>query len=180
MIDAAQDPSDRAFGRCDLEARVLYVHVSAHPNDREVRATLLHEMVHVIAGPGGHNARFWTELEYLLSRGAPITVGFPELGERGTHLAVIPARFERCRKLFAHAYEKQQRAIRRMATGLDEHQYTPHGCETESCDWAIDGVAWRDIWAHHCRMFGFVELDGNMQPDARPYYEAILISSLLA
>lgn len=52
--------------------------------------------------------------EYLLSRRAPITVGFPELGERGSHLAIIPARFRRCRRLFRPIYERQQRAIARL------------------------------------------------------------------
>src|ERR1700674_2334478 len=58
----------KAYGQCDCKARVLYVDLSLHRSDRELRATVLHEMIHAVVGRGGHHAPFWTQLEYLLSQ----------------------------------------------------------------------------------------------------------------
>jgi hypothetical protein len=47
------------YGRWDCEARVLYVDVTHHASDREVRATVLHEMIHAVLGRGGHHDRLF-------------------------------------------------------------------------------------------------------------------------
>lgn len=138
------------YGRWDCEARVLYVDETHHASDREVRATVLHEMVHPVLGRGGHHAPFWTQLEYLLSRRAPITVGFPELNERGSHLTIIPSRFRRCRRLFRPVYERQQRAIARLPV---QTTLTPGDIEGECEDRAIEGAPWRAIWSYQARTY---------------------------
>jgi hypothetical protein len=157
-------------GQCDFETHVLHVDASHHLSASELRATVLHEMIHAVVGRGGHHAPFWAQLEYLLSRHAPITVGFPELGERGSHLSIIPPRFRRCRGLFRPVYERQQRAIKRM--GLQAVRLTPKHIETECEDAAVAGAVWRAIWLQQARTYGFVDLDGRLRPCAKPYQVA--------
>ena len=118
---------ERAYGQCDYDTKTLLIDVDAHRSDRELRATVLHEMIHAVLGAGGHHSPFWTQLEYLLSERAPVTVGFPELGERGTHLSLVPRRFRRCRRLFRPAYERQQREMEKLARNLGEIRVTPGG-----------------------------------------------------
>ena len=163
-------PLEGACGRWDGEQRILHVDVSKHPSDREIRATLLHEMIHAVVGRAGHGAPFWEQLEFLLARRAPITVGFPELGERGNHLCVIPARFKRCRKLFAPIYRKHQREIEQL--DAEEQILTIQGFEQECFDFALNGASWREIWQHQARTLGFIDLDGRILPDARRWHEA--------
>ena len=114
-----------AYGECDYAARVLWIDVAIHRSDREVRATVLHEMAHAVVGRGGHRARFWAQLEYLLSRRAPVTIAFPELGEQSGHLGVIPRRFRRCRRLFRPVYERWQRELECRCAGLPSINVTP-------------------------------------------------------
>jgi hypothetical protein len=124
-------------------------------------------MVHAVVGRGGHHAPFWTQLEYLLSLGAPITVSFPELGERGEHLSIIPSRFRRCRRLFRPIYERQQRAFKRVK--LPYMTLTPKDIETECEDAAVAGTVWRAVWPFQARTYGFVDLDGRVLPWAKSY-----------
>ena len=114
--------------------------VTRHSSDREVRDTVLHEMIHAVLDRDGHGMPYWTQLEYLRLRRAPITPGFPELGERGSHLAIIPSRFRRCRRLFRPIYERWQRDITRPP-GPDE-RLTPKDIERHCEDGATgDAVA---------------------------------------
>lgn len=159
------------LGRCEIKDHVLLIDVSRHSSDRAVRATLLHEMVHAVVG-GCHNASFWMQLEYLLKCGAPITVGFPELGERGEHLCIIPSRFRRCRRMFRFVYKRRQREISRMLVTGPDHVYTYKTLEVECEDQAINGASWRVIWAHHARLWGFVDLDDRLLPWARAWRAA--------
>jgi hypothetical protein len=107
-------PLDGAYGQCDFDARRVVIDVSTHRSDRDVRATVLDEMAHVVVGPpGGHHSPFWEQLEYLLSKHAPVTVGFPELGEQSQHLDAIPRRFHRCRRLFGPVYARRLRSWNR-------------------------------------------------------------------
>ena len=75
-----------AYGQCDSEARVLLIDVARHPSDREVGATVLHEMIHAAVGRVTriHGAAFWAELERLLARRAPVTVGFLNSASMGS------------------------------------------------------------------------------------------------
>lgn len=163
---------DHYCGQCEYDTRTLLIDPAAHPSDRELRATVLHEMIHAVVGMGGHHAPFWTQLEYLLARGAPVTVSFPELGERGSHLCIIPARFRRCRRLFRPAYERRQRALARIpveAVGA----LTPADLEQEAEDAAAGGGPWRGLWAYMARTYGFVDLDGRTLPFAQKYRAAL-------
>jgi hypothetical protein len=164
---------DDAYGRCDFERKILLINVDAHPSDRELRATVLHEMVHAVVGRGGHDAAFWQELEYLLSRCAPITIGLPELGERGGSLGIIPRRFRRCRRLFRPVFQRQQRELKRRFTGIRTRQLTPllFGGEMEDLA-ALNNVSWRRAWAVKAREFDMVDLDGRVVEWAKRYRTA--------
>ena len=153
---------DGAFGWIDYDQKILVVNVNAHKSDRDVRATLLHEMVHCVVGRGGHGTPFWAQLEYLLKAGAPITVGFPELGEMGDWIDIIPRRFVRCRRLFRPAYKARQKEIAKMFARLSTTTITPADMATECYDMALDGLKWRAIWAHQCRTWGFEDMDGRL------------------
>lgn len=167
----ASSLEEHVMGRCELDTRVLLIDLSRHRSDRKLRATVLHEMVHAVVGRGGHHAPFWTQLEYLLARRAPITVGFPELGERGSHLHVIPARFRRCRRLFRPVHEREQRKLERTikALGGIEMTLTPEMVAQECEDAAIEGATWRAVWPYYARTWGWIDLDGRVSPTATPY-----------
>jgi hypothetical protein len=111
---AIQALEGQTYGRCEYSTRTLVVDPSHHPSDRELRATVLHEMIHAVVGRGGHHAPFWTELERLLALKARVTVGFPELAERGSAPHIIPRRFRRCRALFRPVFARQQRELDRL------------------------------------------------------------------
>ena len=69
------------LGQCRLDDNVIAVDVRTHRHDREVRATVLHEMIHAVIGRAGHDAPFWRQMDHLRSRKAPIKVGFPEVAK---------------------------------------------------------------------------------------------------
>jgi hypothetical protein len=159
-----------AFGECKFQDHLIVIDVAAHPSDRELRATMLHEMAHAVAGKPGHTSPFWTQLEYLLSRHAPITVSFPELGEQGGHLHIIPKRFRRCRRLFARVYRRRLQAFEREIAHLPTYQLDI-AREFEDAA-STENVAWRVLWQYYARRFGFVDLDGRLLPFARSYRDA--------
>ena len=163
---------DGPWGLCDYDRLTLFVDIACHPADREVRETVLHEMIHAAVGKGGHGAAFWTQLEYLLSEKAPIRVDFPELGEQGPHLCVIPRRFRRCRRLFEPIYRRQQRKFDKETAGIKEFTYTTGQLEIEVYDAAVEGILWRVIWTHHARIWGWIDLDGRLLPWARNWHTA--------
>ena len=58
---------DGNYGEWDVEQDEIRIDIARHGNnDRELRATLLHEMVHVVAG-AGHGRKFWIQIERLIS-----------------------------------------------------------------------------------------------------------------
>jgi len=52
----ANSKLDGPWGRCDYDRLTLSVDVDCHPSDRDVRATVLHEMIHAVVSKGGHGA----------------------------------------------------------------------------------------------------------------------------
>jgi len=172
---------------CEFDARVLTIDVAAHTSDREVRATVLHEMIHAVVGnaKGGHHAPFWTQLEYLLSCSAPVTIRFPELGDRGTLLQVIPRRFRRCRRLSRPVHLRHQRQLIRMerdrvipglpgGTGGEPIHTTEllTIVSQEAGDAAIEGATWREYWRRCGAELSVVDLDGRTLPSGKPFWKA--------
>ncbi len=159
---------DKAIGQCDFNGHILFIDVASHRSDLEIRATLLHEMVHAVVGRPGHGAPFWTQLESLLARRAPITVGFPELGESGRHLSMIPARLRRCRRMFAPVYHRSQRELTRKIKRLNLPE-DKVDFERECEDAAAEGLSWRDVWTYQAILYGLVDMDGRLMPKVKPY-----------
>jgi len=64
------------WGRADVVQGRILLTVQFHPNDFEVRTSLLHEMAHVArcaqAEDGSHNAVWKAEIERLWQAGAPM------------------------------------------------------------------------------------------------------------
>ncbi len=58
------------YGFCDRKSKRVYVRLSRHHSDQEVRATLIHEMAHA-ATNSGHSRKWRTEMERLREAGAP-------------------------------------------------------------------------------------------------------------
>jgi hypothetical protein len=108
------------MGVCDCKRRAISIDVAAHRSDREVRATLLHEMAHAAAPNGypAHGYPFWGQLEMLLKKGAPVSIGFAEAGSLVKTLNV-PRRFKLCRKLAEGAQAKRTRQLKREFPGPD-------------------------------------------------------------
>jgi hypothetical protein len=158
---------ERGYGEIDPKEQVLRIDISAHTTDRQVRATVLHEMIHAAVGVG-HGVQFWADMERLLKMHAPIEVGFPEMGEQSPHLCVIPKRFRRCRALFRRVYVRQQR-------GLPEpdHTVTPEEMASECEDTAAEqDLKWREVWGEVARRYGFVDMDGRILKSAERYRKA--------
>ena len=157
-------------GLCEFDKHLLTIDVAAHTSDREVRATVLHEMIHAVISKsnGGHHAPFWTQLEYLLKCGAPVTIGFPELAERGTLLQVIPRRFRRCRQLFRPAHLRYQRHLNHR----EGDRVIPAAklltiVSQEAEDAAMDGATWRAYWRRCGAELSVVDLDGRTLPSGK-------------
>ena len=108
---------DDCFGRCDYQSQEILVNIDEHNCDREIRATLLHEMTHAAAGPksgpGGHGYKFWAETEQLLRQGAPIEVGMSETPGLRILADVVPRKFTLAHKAMEKAEAARQRPILR-------------------------------------------------------------------
>lgn len=59
-----------AFGYCNPNTHRISVRLGTHETDREVKATLVHEMAHA-ATNGAHGRKWRNELERLTKAGAP-------------------------------------------------------------------------------------------------------------
>jgi hypothetical protein len=112
-----------AVGFCDPKHKQLVVDTDHITSDAEIRSTLLHEMAHA-ASPGraDHGYKFWEQIEQLLKKGAPITLGFPEAPQNKSFVDIIPKKLHLCceaaRKLEAQRVNKVLRRakIRNLKT----------------------------------------------------------------
>lgn len=91
--------------------------IEAHASDKEIRSTLLHEMAHAAAGSGStsHGSHFWEQIEHLLQKGAPISVGSSETGGLSLVRGVVPATFPLARQALNRAQKIEERKIRQWA-----------------------------------------------------------------
>ncbi|MCI0617213.1 SprT-like domain-containing protein [bacterium] len=160
---------DGIYGICDHNARCIRIDIEKHKSDREVRSTLLHEMCHAAAGRKerySHGSAFCEQLEMLLRAGAPITINFPEFGNR-KFLMAIPKQFKLVRKAFKPVEERYQRAIQKRVKKLIQRGEKPIDFEDivfdEVSDWTMEGASWRQI------LFGIGEEYGLCDIDNRPH-----------
>jgi hypothetical protein len=149
------------YGEWDLEQRQIRIDIVRHSNnDHEIRATLLHEMAHVAAGPG-HNSKFWLQIEHLLRQGAPVTVGFPEAGGLQIVKDAVPKRFPRARRLLNKAHQQQQRRLEAQArrSGVEDIMLTDEDLVREFADDDIAARPWsRALWIIGTR-YGLLNID---------------------
>jgi predicted metal-dependent hydrolase len=68
---------EEPLGTCDYRKSFIQIDSNKHTSDRELRATLLHEMAHAAAREPGHGVKFFAQMERLIKLGAPVTVKFP-------------------------------------------------------------------------------------------------------
>ena len=152
------------MGECRDADRVIRVDVRHHRSDRALRSTLLHEMCHAVAGSGTrHNSPFFAQLEHLLSRRAPIGLGFPENPE-GRAVASIPARFVCCRRLYKTTFDREQRRLDRLLRRHRSPALTVEDIIDEFYEAANEGMTWRDTVAELGRRYRFLDIDGRPLP----------------
>ena len=79
-----------AVGFCESKKKQLIVDTDHITSDAEIRSTLLHEMAHAAApGRETHGYKFWEQIERLLQKGAPITLGFPEAPDNLNYARIL-------------------------------------------------------------------------------------------
>lgn len=108
----------RCDGYCDLRKKRIVIDAVGHSSDRDLRATLLHEMAHAGSRDPRHGVRFFAEMERLLRLGAPIKVDSPEAGRARIFAEIVPARFPLLRAKMERVEKKRQRDVLAQAHGL--------------------------------------------------------------
>src|ERR1700747_2529475 len=58
------------FGTCDWSKRTITIDAEHHKSDRELRGTVLHEMVHPAVRKPRHGVHFFAQIEGLLQKRA--------------------------------------------------------------------------------------------------------------
>jgi hypothetical protein len=151
------------YGEWDVGQWQIKIDIERHEsNDREIRATLLHEMAHVAAGPG-HNSKFWLQIERLLRQRAPITVGFPEAGGLQIVKNAVPKRLPQARRLLNKAHQQQQRRLEAQArrSGVQDITLTDEDLVREFADTDMAALPWsRALWIVGSR-YGLLDVDGR-------------------
>ena len=155
-----------AIGLCSFTDRLISIDLRRNRSDRELRATVLHEMCHAVAGPGtSHDTPFFAQMEYLLGQGAPMTVGFPENPDGGS-VAAVPKRFVRCRQLLRPHYERRERRLKRLIRGHAD-QITAEEIEGRFYQAAFEGdMKWREALLVVGTEFGLLDIDRHPKPSA--------------
>jgi hypothetical protein len=120
------DDLDDALGMCYGSDKHIEINVAADRSDFGVRSTLLHEMCHLASGDafkdnGGHDSRFFAQLEKLLRMQVPINLGHGENPNDSGFLAV-PSKFRLCRA----AMKKYTRRMDRGRVNLDSFNTCPN------------------------------------------------------
>jgi len=111
---------DGSYGLCEWRRRIISVDVLAHKSDRELRSTVLHEMSHAAAamrGSRGHDPKFFSQLEMLLRKGAPLTltINDPEAGNVRLFHNLVPSRFPLLKRKMEHVQDKRNKEIEKWA-----------------------------------------------------------------
>jgi hypothetical protein len=149
------------YGECDFEREEIRIDIDRHANnDREIRATLLHEMAHVAAGPG-HSSKFWLQIENLLRKKAPISVGFPETGGLQIVKNAVPSRFPLARRMLNKVHDKEQRRLEALARrpGVEDYTMTDEDLVQEFADSTIAALPWKAAMWFIGSCYGLLDVD---------------------
>jgi hypothetical protein len=79
---------------CDPDRKRVVIDLTRCNSNRAVRYILLHEMCHAVTG-GGHDMRFFAEVERLLRLGVPVSVDFSLYARPDAALVACAARASR-------------------------------------------------------------------------------------
>jgi hypothetical protein len=149
-------PLDSTFGRCDWRKRVIGIDPDKHTSDRELRGTLLHEMVHA-AVRCGHTVPFFAQMERLITRGAPVTVGVAETGRRTLLGDVVPRRFRLLRAKMERIENRRQREVLRMGRGLPVQHITNENIVDEFGDFEACTLPWKAVLTYMGHEYGLTD-----------------------
>ena len=115
-------------GNCNWRKKIIRIDTDQLESDRNVRSTLLHEMCHGAARERrvglGHGVRFFAQMERLIGRGAPVTVGGSEAGHARILANVIPKRFPLLRAKVERIESRRQRELIKVAHEKGIKAYT--------------------------------------------------------
>jgi hypothetical protein len=100
---------ESAWGLCEWRKKIIKINPHRE-SDREVRATLLHEMAHA-ASRSGHTVPFFAQLERLIKRGAVVKVDAAEAGQARILADIVPKRFPLVRAKMQRAENRRARRI---------------------------------------------------------------------
>jgi hypothetical protein len=107
-------------GSCELGKKLIKIDPHGE-SDREVRATLLHEMAHA-ASRSGHTVPFFAQLERLLKRCAPVKLNAAEVGRAEILADVVPKRFPLLR---ARIQRAENRHTSKVLAWIEAHPDVP-------------------------------------------------------
>jgi SprT-like family len=157
---------DDAWGEIDWKHREIRINVAKQP-DREVRATLLHEMAH-LATPrkSGHDSPFWLQVERLLQQKAAIKVGFSETDDLRILADVVPRRFPLARRMMGNAEKRRARKVLKQARecGIKPEQFRTVGKREmvqRFRDAAMQNFTWREALFAVGNEYGLIDVDGK-------------------
>ncbi len=114
----AELSQERSYGYCDSRRKRFVIDPDRHSSDRELRATLLHEMAHAASREPGHGVGFFAQMERLIKLGAPISVRSPEAGSAHILANIVPPRFPRLRAKMNRAENRRERDVMTQTRGL--------------------------------------------------------------
>src|SRR6516225_9519030 len=108
------------LGQCDWKKKLIEIDIEANTNDRQIRCTLLHEMVHA-ATRTGHGVKFFAQIERLMRRGALITIETGDAGGVKFYGGLVPRRFPLLRKKMERLERLRVNAIKRITAKKKVH-----------------------------------------------------------
>lgn len=153
-----------SYGRIEWKRREIKIDIGLHTNDRQIRATLLHEMAH-LATPrkAGHGSEFWCQIERLLRQKAPITVAAPETPGLSILEDVVPRRFPLARRMMNRAEKQRQRKILKWIrkTGCDVEDIRKADITRRFEEVAYENLTWRQSLFAIGGEHGLIDVDGK-------------------
>jgi hypothetical protein len=148
-------------GEFDRKKREIRIDMRSYASDRQIRATLLHEMAHLASRKAGHGAEFWYQIELLLRQKALITVDSPETPGLIVLENVVPPRFPLARRMMNNAEKKRQREVLKSArySGLQIQKIGEQDILNSFEEAAQENPTWRQALLVVGREYGLIDVD---------------------
>lgn len=178
VVVKQENTSENTWWRYFHEDNHIEIYVAKIKTDKEVRGTLLHEMCHLAAGKksfrnGGHDSRFFTQVENLLKQKAPIDVGHAENPNSSWHFG-IPKRFPLCRAEMKKENQRCLNQIERTNRMRGEEIEVEDGVEAmlrafEDVVGYCPNISWREVLMVVGRETSMLDIDDKVLPWAKPH-----------